>query len=93
MGIKFGKKLNKQGGTMEIYKCFVPRNEYYKVKNVIAVIYDNERPKYFDSLTDTEFERRLATEIRKRYTKAKGTKSLYDIVKEYREELRTKKEG
>ena len=72
---------------MEIYKCFVPRSEYYKVKNVIAVIYDNERPKYFDKYTDAEFEKRLAREIRRRYTKEKGMKSLYEVVKEYREEL------
>ena len=78
---------------MEIYKCYVPRNEYYKTKNVIAVIYDNERPKYFNTMTDSEYERKLATEIRRRYMKANGTKSLYEIVKEYREELRTKKEG
>lgn len=78
---------------MEIYKCFVPRSDYYKVKNVISIIYDSERPKYFQTLTDAEYERKLATEIRKRYTKAKGAVSLYDIVKEYREELRTKKEG
>ena len=78
---------------MEIYKCFVPRNEYYKVKNLIAVIYDNERPKYFDILTDSEFEKRLAREIRKRYVKANGMRTLYEIVKEYREELGAKKEG
>ena len=78
---------------MEIYKCYVPRNDYYKVKNVIAIIYDNERPKYFQTLTDAEYEKKLAKEIRKRYTQSKGIKTLYEVVKEYREELRTKKEG
>ena len=93
MATKFGKKQNKQGGTMEIYKCYVPRNDYYKVKNVIAIIYDNERPKYLQTLTDAEQEEKLAKEIRKRYTQSKGIKTLYEVVKEYREELRTKKEG
>lgn len=78
---------------MEIYKCYVPRNDYYKVKNVIAIIYDNERPKYFQTLTDAEYEKKLAKEIRKRYIQSKGIKTLYEVVKEYREELRTKKEG
>ena len=77
---------------MEIYKCYVPRNEYYKVKNIIAVIYENERPKFFNTLSDAEYEKKLGTELRKRYVKAKGTRSLYEIAKEYREELKTKKE-
>ena len=74
---------------MEIYKCFVPRTDYYKCKNLIAVIHDTERADHFD-LTNAQYERHLASIVRKQYKAAKGTKSLYEILKELREEQRKK---
>lgn len=75
---------------MEIYKCFVPRSEYHKAKDLTILIYNKERKKYLN-LTDSEYERRLAVKIRKIYKAHQGIKPLKDILQEYYDNL--KKEG
>lgn len=75
---------------MEIYKCYVPRPEYNKVKDVCILIFNKLRKKDKDS-SDRQLDMNIGAVIRERYTKAGGTKSVLNIATEYYEEL--KKEG
>jgi deoxyhypusine synthase len=89
MGIKLGKKW-RQRRKMQIYKCYVPRPEYNKVKDVCIRIFNHLRKSDKDS-SDRQLDMNIGAVIRERYTKANGTKSVLNIATEYYNEL--KKEG
>lgn len=72
-----------------IYNISVPNSQYYSCKNLIAVMYDLERPKHFN-ITDAQFEHKLSALIKQKYKAEKQTKSLYDVLKELRNIQREK---
>lgn len=75
---------------MQIYKCYVPRSEHNKVKDVCIRIFNKLRKKDKDS-SDRQLDMNIGAVIRERYVKAGGTRSVLDIATEYYEEI--KKEG
>ena len=75
---------------MQIYKCYVPRPEYNKVKDICTLIFNYLRKTDKDS-SDRQLDMNIGAVIRERYTEAGGTKSILNIAKEYYDEL--KKEG
>jgi hypothetical protein len=72
---------------MQIYKCYVPRNQYYYAKDLCVRIYNLER-KHYPDLTDAQYDRMLARIVRNVYQKEGGMRSLVDILTEYLEELK-----
>lgn len=71
---------------MKIFKIFVPRSEYAKAKDKCIVILNILRKQ---DLEKSEFciRREMARIVRARYAEAGGTKSLLEILTEYRKEL------
>ena len=69
----------------------MPANRYWLAKDIATVIYNKERKLYPD-LDDYEYLAMFKKRIQKRYAAAKGTKTLIEVLKEYRADLR-KKEG
>ena len=75
---------------MEIFKCYVPRQDYAKAKDLSILIYNKERKKY-PELTNAKVKRNLAEHIRYLVALNNGTKPLVEILTEYYNKL--KKEG
>jgi hypothetical protein len=69
----------------------ISQNKFWLAKDLYILIYNKERKKYPD-IFDTEYKQMLKKEIRKRYTAAKGTKSVDEILKEYWKEIRKKED-
>ena len=76
---------------MKLFGIEVPTNEYWLAKDIATVIYNKERKLYF-GMSDQTYMMRLSKIIRQRYKKEKGTKTLIEILKEYRAELRKKED-
>lgn len=67
---------------MQIFKCYVPRQDYKPAKELIAKIKEIERKKYPD-LTDIQFDKAIAKKLRNAYFMNEGVLSLLDLLKEY----------
>jgi deoxyhypusine synthase len=75
---------------MNVYKCYVPRSEYDKVKDTCILIFNHLRKKDKEC-SDRQLDMRIGAIVRERYAIAGGTKSILNIVTEYYNEI--KKEG
>lgn len=64
----------------------IPDNKVWLAKDLCTIIYNLERKKY-PHLMDAQYRELLRKRIVKRYNKAKGEKTLIEILKEYRKEL------
>lgn len=79
---------------MQIYKCYVPRDDVHKARFCRAVVLSKFNTKLWKEnpeLTPSQIERKLAQMVREQYQASKGTKSVLIILQEIKSEL--EKEG
>ena len=72
---------------MEIYKCYVPRKQYAKAKDLSILIYNKDRRKH-PEMSDFTYEKWLGKQIRERFEACNGMKPLVEILTEYYEEVK-----
>ena len=75
---------------MQIYKCFVSRAEYGRVKDVRDVVLTKLNKKLWKENPDLslgQIERKLAQMIRERHQNSDGLKSVLTILQEINSEL------
>lgn len=75
---------------MQIYKCYVPKKEYNKCKDLTILIYNIlfKKRVLTEELTENQLERWIAKTIKEEYEKYCGTKPLIDILTEYYDKLK-----
>ena len=79
---------------MQIYKCYVPRDDVHKARFYRAVVLSKFNTKLWKEnpeLTPSQIERKLAQKVREEYQAFKGLKSVSTILLEIKFEL--EKEG
>ena len=75
---------------MQLFKCYVPRKDYLKAKDLRDIILTKFYKRCWKENPDLslgQIERKLAEHIRKQYDESEGTKTIIELLTEFNKQL------